>query len=281
MNSSALLAHKVEGRGEPLLLLNGGMMSFPAWDDFVPPLEERYRVVRCDFRGQLRSPGVPSAGFPGHAEDLVRLLDHLGVGTCHVAGTSYGAFAGLHLAALAPDRVATLVAMTVADRVSDEMWAEAREMVVACREALAGGDREKVYDLISAFAFSEEWAAAHAHEIAARRGLVAHLPDAWFEGLAGLLSALERLDVTPLLPGVSCPVLVLLAGDDRAMPRAGGEALAERLPRGELAVVPGSGHALVVERPRETIDLFLAFLARHPLAGEAPAPRAERDGGLS
>jgi pimeloyl-ACP methyl ester carboxylesterase len=281
VNGPAVLAHHVQGRGEPLLLLNGGMMSFSAWDDFVPPLAERYRVVRCDFRGQLRSPGVPVAGFPGHAGDLLRLLDHLGVGRCHVAGTSYGAFAALHLAAVAPERVASLVAMTVADRVSPVMWASAREMVEACREALAGGPREKVYDLISAFAFSPEWAAANAEQIAARRRLVAHLPEAWFEGLSGLLAALEGLDVTPLLPKVSCPVLVLLAGDDRAMPRAGGEALAKGLPRGELAVVPGSGHALVVERPRETIDLLLAFLARHPLAGEAPAPRAERDGGLS
>jgi pimeloyl-ACP methyl ester carboxylesterase len=281
VTAAALLAHRVDGTGEPLLLLNGGMMSFSAWDDFVPPLAERYTVVRCDFRGQLRSPGVPVGGFPGHAEDLVRLLDHLGVGKCHVAGTSYGAFAGIHLAALAPDRVATLVAMTVADRVSGEMWAEAREMALACREALAGDSRERVYDLISAFAFSEEWAAAHAPEIEARRGLVAHLPDAWFEGLAGLLSALEGLDVTPLLPKVHCPALVLVAENDRAMPRAGGEALAKGLARGELAVVPGSGHALVVERPRETIDLLLAFLARHPLAGEAPATRAERDGGFA
>ncbi len=271
MKTPHVLAHQVEGRGATLLLLNGGMMSFTAWDDLVPALAESFSVVRCDFRGQLRSPGIPRAAFPGHAEDLLSLLDHLGIATCHVAGTSYGAFAGLHLAALAPDRVATLVAMTVADRVSAEMWAEAREMSVACREALAGGPREKVYDLISAFAFSEEWAEEHEKEIAARRTLVAHLPDSWFEGLAGLLDALEGLDVTPLLSKITCPTLVLLAEGDRAMPRDGGEALARALPRGELAVVPGSGHALVVEKPRETIDHLLAFLARHPLEGELGA----------
>lgn len=281
MSGPPVLAHQAEGSGAPLLLLNGGMMSFSAWDDFVSPLVERYRVVRCDLRGQLRSPGILQGGFRGHVEDLVRLLDHLGIGRCHVAGTSYGAFAGLHLAALAPERVASLVAMTVTDRVSGAMWAEARAMAAACREALAGGSREKVYDLIAAFAFSPAWAAAHATEIAARRVLVAHLPGAWFEGLAGLLSALEGLDVTALLPRISCPVLVLLAEGDRAMPRVGGEALARGLPHGELAIVPESGHALVVEKPRETIDLLLAFLARHPLSGEAPAPRTERNGGFS
>lgn len=281
MNGTPVLSHQVDGHGEPLLLLNGGMMSFSAWEDFIPLLAERYRVVRCDFRGQLRSPGVPLAGFPGHAEDLLRLLDHLGVDRCHVAGTSYGAFAGLHFAALAPERIASLVAMTVTDRVSCDMWAEAREMVVACREALAGGSRERVYDLIAAFAFSPEWAAANASDIASRRALVTHLPNSWFEGLAGLLAALEGLDIAPLIPRISCPVLVLLAEGDRAMPRAGGEALAKGLLRGELTVVPASGHALVVEKPRDTLDILLAFLARHPLADGNPANRNERDGGTS
>jgi 3-oxoadipate enol-lactonase/4-carboxymuconolactone decarboxylase len=269
----------VDGEGDPLLLLNGGMMSFTSWDPYVPPLAKRYRVIRCDLRGMLRSPGERPEGFPGHAEDLLRLLDALDVPRCHVAGTSYGAFAGLHLAALAPARVGTLVAMTVADRVSPEMWAEAERMAVACREALAGGSREKVYDLVSAFAFSREWAEAHAGEIAARRASVSVLPDSWFAGLASLLSALEGLDLRPLLPKVACPVLVLLADGDRAMPRERGESLAAALPRGELAVVPGCGHGLVVEKPRETLDHVLAFLSRHPLPGEASASRGERNGG--
>ncbi len=279
MNAPALLARQVDGEGEPLLLLNGGMMSYTAWDAYVPPLGERYRVIRCDLRGMLRSPGDRPEGFPGHAEDLLRLLDHLGVAQCHVAGTSYGAFAGLHLAALAPERVASLVAMTVADRVSPEMWVEADRMAVACREALAGGAREKVYDLVSAFAFSPEWAAAHADEIASRRALVSLLPDSWFSGLASLLGALEGLDVRPLLPRVACPVLVLLADGDRAMPRPWGESLAAALPRGELAVVAGCGHGLVVENPRETLSRLLAFLARHPLPAEGPAREPERNGG--
>ena len=281
MTASSVLAHQVDGRGAPLLLLNGGMMSYAAWDDFVPPLAERFRLVRCDFRGQLRSPGVPPATFDGHAEDLVALLDHLGIARAHVVGTSFGGFAAIHLAANAPDRVASLSALTVTDRVSEEMLCEARALVSACHDVLAGGSREKVYDLIAAFAFSPVWAAAHADEIAARRALVVHLPDAWFSGLAGLLGALEGLDLTALLPRISCPVLVLLADGDRAMPLANGRALAAALPRGELVVVEGAGHAVVVEKPAETLHHLLAFLARHPLAGEVPAQRTERDGGTS
>jgi pimeloyl-ACP methyl ester carboxylesterase len=55
------------------------------------------------------------------------------------------------------------------------------------------------------------------------------------------------------------------------MPLPSGRALAGSLPRGELVVIEGAGHAVVVEKPSETLDSLLAFLARHPLAGEAPA----------
>lgn len=281
MSAPGVLAHRVDGRGEPLLLLNGGMMSYGAWDAFVAPLAERYRVVRCDFRGQLRSPGTPPAGFDGHAEDLVALLDHLGVPRCHVVGTSFGGFAALHLAAGAPERVASLAALTVTDRVSEEMLREARALAVASLETLRGGARERVYDLIAEFAYSPAWAAAHAAELAERRALVAHLPASWFEGLAGLLGALEGLDLSPLLPRISCPSLVLLADGDRAMPLLRGRALAAALPRGELAVVEDAGHAVVVEKPAETLSILLAFLARNPLAGEDAAPSTGRDGGPS
>jgi len=275
----SVLAHRVDGRGEPLLLLNGGMMSFSAWEPLVGPLFERYRVVRCDFRGQLRSPGPPPATFGGHADDLLALLDHLGVGRCHVVGTSFGGFAAIHLAALAPDRVASLAALTVTDRVSEEMSREARALAGACLETLRGGSRERVYDLIAEFAYSPAWAASHAEELAARRALVAHLPAGWFSGLAGLLAALEGLDVTPLLSRIACPALVLLADGDLAMPLERGRALAAGLGRGELAVVEGAGHAVVVEKPQETLSILLSFLGRNPLPAEAPSHEAERNGG--
>jgi pimeloyl-ACP methyl ester carboxylesterase len=281
VSAPGLLAHRVDGRGEPLLLLNGGMMSYGAWDAFVAPLLARYRVIRCDFRGQLRTPGPPPATFDGHAEDLVALLDHLGVPRCHVVGTSFGGFAALHLAARAPERVASLAALTVTDRVSEEMLREARVLAAASLETLRGGSRERVYDLIAEFAYSPAWAAAHAADLAERRALVVHLPAAWFQGLAGLLGALEGLDVTPFLPRISCPALVLLADGDVAMPLPRGRALAAALPRGELAVVEGAGHAVVVEKPEETLSILLAFLARHPLAGEDAAPSTGRDGGPS
>src|SRR5919206_467002 len=47
--------------GAPLLLLNGGLMSIGTWQPFVGALSSRHRMIRCDFRGQLLTPGLASS----------------------------------------------------------------------------------------------------------------------------------------------------------------------------------------------------------------------------
>ena len=114
-----VLTHRVDGDGSPLLLLNGGMMSMAAWEPIARRLAARHRVIRCDFRGQLLSPGPPCASMEDHADDVAALLDALGETRVDVVAASFGAYVGLLLAARHPERVHSLVAATVTD-VADE-----------------------------------------------------------------------------------------------------------------------------------------------------------------
>lgn len=255
-----VLAHRVEGDDEPLLLLNGGMMSLAAWEPVAMRLRERFRVIRCDFRGQLLSPGPPPDSMEGHADDLLRLLDHLAVPRAHVVGASFGAYVALLLAARHPSRVVSVVAATVTDHVEDGMGEGGVALRSACQAALAGGERGVVFDLIVEAAYSPAWREAHRAELSARRPQVALLPDAWFSGLLGLLSALERCDLRPVLSRIGCPVLVLAAGADAIMPLARTEAVAKAIPGAELLVLPECGHALPVEREAEFVRLTSEFL---------------------
>ena len=114
---AVLLTHRVEGAtsGATVLLLNGGMMSISAWDEAAAALAPKYRVVRCDFRGQFLTPELPPPELAAHVDDVTALLDHLGLARVHVVGTSFGGEVGLLLAARHPERVASLVAAAVVD----------------------------------------------------------------------------------------------------------------------------------------------------------------------
>jgi pimeloyl-ACP methyl ester carboxylesterase len=256
----SVLAHRVDGDGEPLVLLNGGMMSMSSWDHLLPAFAARFRVVRCDFRGQLLSPGEPPPDMLGHAAEVVRLLDHLEIEHAHLVGTSFGAEVGLALAALFPDRVRSLVAATATDVVSGPLREGIGRLQAACLDVLAGGNRASVFDLSLPLFYSSPFLAAHRAELESRRDQVNRLPDAWFQAGERLLAALLDLDLRPLLPRISCPVLAIAAGDDSIMPLERMQALAGAIPGARLAVVPDCGHVLVVEHAAEFAKLCLDFL---------------------
>lgn len=254
------LTYKVDGAGEPLLLLNGGMMSIAAWDEIVIPLAARFRVVRCDFRGQLLSPGPPQPNLNGHAADVIALLDELGIDAAHIVATSFGAEVGLVLAAERSTRVRSLVAATAFDHATAEMSQLAQTVSDACRDAVAGGDGRLMFDAMLPTTYGEAYLTANAAMLAARRERVAALPAEWFAGIDAILASVQHCDLRPLLPRITCPTLVVVAGLDRTAPPARGRALAAGIPNARLVEIPDSAHALVVEQPGRFVDLCLEFL---------------------
>lgn len=234
-------------------------MSIAAWQPLVGPLEARFRVVRCDFRGQLFSPGEPPPDFGAHVADVVALLDHLGLDRVHVAGVSFGSLAGIRLAAEHPRRVASLAAITSTERIEDETWRGLAELRDACRAAAAGGDAQRVFELTLPM-YSDGYRATQGESLSLQRQWIAALPEAWFRGIAALLAAVEGIDVRPCLPRIQCPTLVVAAEEDRTFPLEHARALAAGISGARLTTVPGAGHGLVIEKPQRLCEILLAFL---------------------
>jgi pimeloyl-ACP methyl ester carboxylesterase len=256
------LTHRVEGdAGPPVVLLNGGMMTFPAWEPVVARLRPGHRVLLSDFRGQLLSPGEGPADLAGHAADVAALLDHLGWESSHLIGVSFGAEVAVELAAAAPDRVRSLVVVTAMDRETPEFRQGNELMRAVLADVLAGGERGRFYDVLVEGIYSQRYRAAEAATLAVRRAQVDQLPLAWFAGVDRLLAAIEGFDLTPRLAAIRCPALAVLAADDRVMDPERSRALATAL-GAEVALHPTSGHALVVEDPAWLAEVCLDFLGR-------------------
>ena len=260
--SEKLLAHAVEGKGEPLLLLNGGMMTYDSWGPVVERLSDRYTVVRCDLRGQLLSPGPVPTDLADNLTDLRVLLDHLGLDAVHVMGTSYGGEIGLLAAALMPERVRTLIAVTVFDYVTEAICQGVEDLRLIAHAVREGGDKGLIHDRVVQEVYSDAYRSGHAEELAARRSQIDLLPESWFEGVEGILSAVETLDLRPHLASIRCPTLVVIAADDRSIPPARSLALAAAIAEAEIETHETSGHALVAEDPEWLAGVALEFLVR-------------------
>jgi pimeloyl-ACP methyl ester carboxylesterase len=100
-----------------VLLLHGWPDSHRLWRHQVPALTAAgFRAVVPDLRGFGASdrPGsVEAYGLAHILGDVIGVLDHLGVGRAHVIGHDWGAAVAWAVAALFPDRVDHLVALSV------------------------------------------------------------------------------------------------------------------------------------------------------------------------
>ena len=122
------LNHRLDGPGEgpPLVLSNSLGTSFAMWEELLPSLAERFRVLRYDQRGHGASP-APAGPYTiaGLAGDLLELLDRLGLEQVSFLGTSMGAMTGMWLALRAPGRIERLALCCTSPRLGPpEMWAE-------------------------------------------------------------------------------------------------------------------------------------------------------------
>ena len=257
-----ILTHRVwgAGTGDPVLLMNGGLMTLLSWRPVAAGIDGSHRIVGFDFRGMLMSPGPPPPSLDGHADDVIALIDHLGVSRVHAVGTSFGAEIGVLLATKHPARVRSLALITATERIDADEWKAAQPLREACRAAARGGDGGVLLDLLMPGTFSPAYIKAQAESIARRRLQVAAMPRAWFEGLDVLLGSLRELDLTPVLGRITCPTLVVGAELDLTFPPDHSRALATGIPGARLEIVKGSGHGLVSEQPERVVEILRSFL---------------------
>lgn len=106
------MAYRIQGEGEPLLLLHGFGGTDAVWDPIVEELASDYMVILPHLRGHGQSTN-PSGEFTHRAaaQDVFGLIDHLDVETVRAAGYSTGGMTLLHMATAQPDRVTAMAVL--------------------------------------------------------------------------------------------------------------------------------------------------------------------------
>ena len=105
--------HEIEGEGEPLLLLHGGLGSMDMFGPNRVILGEHRRLIAVDLQGHGRTTlGNRPLRLPDVADDLAELLATFEIPATDVLGYSMGGGVALRLAIQHPDRVRRLVVVS-------------------------------------------------------------------------------------------------------------------------------------------------------------------------
>jgi pimeloyl-ACP methyl ester carboxylesterase len=256
-----ILSHDDSGSGPPVLLLHSGVTDRRMWDPIVPALSHSFRVIRPDLRGfgDSAQPGEEYAD----ADDLDALLDHLGVDSAAVVGSSYGGRVAMELATAHPGRVSSLVLLCPAYRGLDPSGADA-----AALEAF--GDEEgrllEAGDVDAAVALNvQTWLGPEAG--AEVRERVAQMQRRAFEVQLAADEqdpppSMRRIEVDPT--ALTVDTLVVSGEHDLGHFRTVARHLAERIPGAEWVELDWAGHLPSLERPDVVLALLLDVLRDDP-----------------
>lgn len=240
--------------GAPVVVLSNSLgTTYAMWDDVVPMLRGRFRVLRYDTRGhggsQVQDSEIEIADL---AADLAGLLDALGIDRAHVAGLSLGGMTAQAFAAAWPDRVISLTLMaTAAEMGPKSLWDE--RIATVRSQGMAPITEATMIRWFS----DEHREAAGAARI--RETFLAIDP----VGYAVCSSAISRMNLRPILSKITAPTLILVGADDPATTVARAEAIRDGIGHAELTILPRVRHMLAVERGESIASHLLAFLERY------------------
>ena len=277
LGSDSIEVHYKElGEGEPtLLLLHGFGASLFSWREVMAPLAENHRVIAFDrpafglterpLRGAWGTAAEWNAGVPyspGAQADLtIALMDELGVEQAVLVGNSAGGTVAMLTALKYPERVQGLILISPAvyngGAPATAQWLLNTPQMQHIGPLIARRIQEWGMDFARsawhdpALITQDVW-----------DGYLAPLQvQNWDRALWELTSASRPSGLPERLDDLTLPILVITGDDDRIVPTAQSERLAQELPMSALAVIPACGHVAHEECPAPTLDGIDQFLA--------------------
>ena len=227
-----LYCYEWENDGEAVVLLHGGLSKTSSWDYLiVPALEDDFHVFGYDRTGHgFTGDRSGSLHFEFQTQEAIAYLEAIVKEPAHLIGYSDGANIALMVAIQRPDLVKSIVAIGANYHYSAPLS--------DFEEAHVSEEDQAEYNLIS--------------------------PDAPHTLLEKTIRMNEIWKTEPDisisdLASIQCPVLVM-AGDDDVIAHDHKISLYETLPLGQLAIIPGTSHGLVREKPALMLANIMQFL---------------------
>ena len=256
------LYYKTYGQGEAMVLIPGMGAGHTSWFRQLPAFKEHFRVITFDPRsiGRSERPEQPY-GFKALADDVVGLMDHLGIERAHVFGQSLGGLVAQEVAMDYPDRVLklVLVSSTVAGGDTNPTNPELMEALGYAKGAtevdFSKLDTRKTMNTVIGMSFNRPLY-RKAMQFLSRFFVKPEM----FDGLSDQLRAIAGHNTINRLHLIQTRTLVMTGAEDRIVSPRGSEVLAARIPNAKLVMVKGGSHGFNVEMTARFNREVLEFL---------------------
>lgn len=211
---------EIYGSGMPLLMIHGNGGSIQSFENNIPYFSKKYKVIIADSRAQGKTKDeTDSLSFEMMADDQAALLDALDIDSAYVIGWSDGGINALLLAMRHPKKVIKLAATGA------NLWPDSTAIIPS-----VWMEEKKTYDSLK----------DKKPETAVEKNDWKLFLLDWQLPNISLLS----------LKSIQCPSLII-CGDHDLISTAHTTLISQNIPKGELWIVPNSGHATLKDHKDE------------------------------
>jgi 3-oxoadipate enol-lactonase len=250
--------YRIQGPPEApwMVLFNGLLSDTTLWAGTLHGLNQAFRVLTFDFRGQGRS-DAPLEGpytVPVNAQDALGLLEHLGIQRPWLAGLSNGSNVILELLTRHPGCFPGAVLTSAMDHTDFTMRLRLEHWI----HCLDLGGAALQFDAVAPYLWGDRFLEARYAVLKAYHE-AKETPGKPFHGFRHQIDGVLSWDIRSRLPLVQDPVLCLAGAEDLMTPPWKGKDVAQRIPGSRFEIIPGIGHAFPVEDPKGYVEKVLSF----------------------
>lgn len=248
------IRYEITGSGPWVTFLHPLAVDLTVWDAQVEALAPDFKVLRLDARGHGQT-SAPSGAYrlEQMADDVIALLDALGVARTHLVGLSMGGMIAQHVALKTSERLSGLVLAGTTSYYPPEsqpVWDDRLRVVSA------QGIEPMVAPTLDRW-FTEPFRAAHPETVSRIAGLIRATP---LDGYLGSCEAIRRIDTRAALGAVKVPALVMVGDKDEGTPLPMARAIHEAIAGSRLEVIAGAAHLSNIEQAAAFNGLVRGFL---------------------
>ncbi len=251
--------YRIEGEGEPLLLIHGFGASLHNWDPVVPQLSKKHKVIRLDIPGFGLSSTKEGIAIPDIVKVLNIFVEKLSLEKVSIAGSSMGGWIAWEFAVAFPGTVDKLILMNAAGFFDET---KAPTQIIAQKERLinflikrgvprfavkrilknaVGGDKSVLKkDYLNQF-----------YNLVNIDGNLKNIKQ----------YAMEEINPTiDRLSSIENKTLILWGSEDKVMPLKYGKQFNKEIENSDIIVYKGVGHIPMVEVPNKVANDIQSFL---------------------
>jgi 3-oxoadipate enol-lactonase len=246
--NGVLIHYQIRGKGsETIVFAHGLLWSEKIFENQIDALQDRYRCISFDFRGQGQT-AVTRSGYDMETlyADTTSLIEALGAAPCHFVGVSMGGMVGLRMAARRPELIKSLALFaTSADVETEEKKKSYRTLTFIARIFGLRLVADRIMPVMFGKSFLND-----PHRAGVRRQWRQNVMANRRIGITrAVIGVIERKPIYDQINKITAPTLIARGDEDVAISMEQANRIHSRIAGSKLAIIPHAGHTPTVEEP--------------------------------